>query len=186
MHRPGRRADFLFGDGGIAQGDVALNISGKKEHVLLYLPDGPSQHVRVNIPDVHTVDQDFPLLNIIIASDQIQDGGFSCSCGSYKGRFLTGTDHEAHVLQNIILLCGLLFVGKPNMAKLDLPLNLYLHRLGRICDLGLFIQNGKDFLGGGKGGLEGAELLRQFLDRLKKAADVGDEDKQGSQREASL
>ena len=71
------------------------------------------------------------------------------------------------------------------MPELNLPLYLYIHRLGRVCDLGLFIQDGKHFLGRGQGRLECPELFRQFLYGLEKAADVGDENKQCPQREGS-
>ena len=45
---------------------------------------------------------------------------------------------------------------------------------------GLVVQNGKDLLRGGQGGLQGGELLRQLLDGIKEGLDVLCEDKQGT------
>ena len=97
MDRPGCLADFFLCNRRAAKGDIALNISGEKEHVLLYLPDSGPECVSINFTDVYPVNKNFPLLDIIISPNQIQNGGFPCAGCAHKGNFFTGAYKEAYI-----------------------------------------------------------------------------------------
>ncbi len=97
MNRPRRPDHILPADGLIVQRDIPFDIPGKQEHVLLYLADGPPQFSLVDLPDIHAVDQDLPLLDVKIPADQIQDGGFARSGGAHKGHLLSGMNHKTHI-----------------------------------------------------------------------------------------
>ena len=55
----------------IAKCEIALDVSGKEEYVLLYLPDRSPEHIGVNVFNIYAVNEDTPLLNIKVSSDQI-------------------------------------------------------------------------------------------------------------------
>ena len=86
----------------IVQRNIALNIPCKQEHILLYLTDSPSQHISINVFDVDAVDENFPFLNIIISTDQIQDGRLTGTGSAYESNLFTGADGKADIFQNII------------------------------------------------------------------------------------
>ena len=173
---------ILQGYGFIVQRYVAFDIPGENKHILLYLADGRTQHVGINIPYVNAVNEDFPFLDIEIAAYQVKDGGFPGSGCTYKCDFFSGTDRKADILQDIVLL----LIGKPDMAEFDPALDLYVYRPGGLHDFRFLIQYGEDFFCGGQGGLQGSELLRQFLDGFKKGAYVADKNEQGAQGESAL
>ena len=108
-------------------------------------------------------------MNIIVSPDEIQDGAFSRTGRAYKRHLLPRLDDKADIPQDVVFVV----VGEPHVPELNAPLDfLRPNRLLRIADQRLFIQQSKDLLRRGHGGLQSGQLLRQILNGLKKSLDV--------------
>ena len=104
MDNTGGLLYILQGYGFIVQRYVAFDIPGENKHILLYLADGRTQHVGINIPYVNAVNEDFPFLDIEIAAYQVKDGGFPGAGCTHECDFLSGADRKADILQDLSLI----------------------------------------------------------------------------------
>ena len=95
MHRC--RADGLIGDGFVAQADVVGDIAGEEEHVLLHLADGGADLLAAHFADIHAVNADGALLDVVVAPDEVEDGGLACAGRADEGHLLAGLNDEGHV-----------------------------------------------------------------------------------------
>ena len=71
MNRVGSFFHIFQSDAFISQRNIALHVPSEKEHILLYLADGASKNIRIQILNVYPVNENFSLLNVKIPSDQI-------------------------------------------------------------------------------------------------------------------
>ena len=100
------------------------------------MPDGSAKYIRVDIADVHAINQNFSFLNIEITSNQIENGAFPGTCGTDKGNLLSGFDDEADIFEHIVIF----LICEPHMTEFDTALDLNRNRRGRACNLRLYIQ----------------------------------------------
>ena len=61
---------LVVADFGIAECDIAANRPRKQEHVLKHLPEAAAKRRKLDFPNVDAVNQDLPLLNIVVAANQ--------------------------------------------------------------------------------------------------------------------
>ena len=166
---PGGLHDGLIRDILIAQADVAADVPGEDEHVLLDLSDGPADLVPAEVFDVDAVNEDLALLDVVIPADEVQNGALARAGGAHEGHLLSRLNDEAHVPEDEVFVV----VGEPDVPELNAaPDFRRLHRLLRVVNQGLLVQQGEDLLRRGHGGLEGGQLLRQVLDGFKEGLDV--------------
>ena len=134
------------------------------------------------LADVDAVDEDLPLLDVVVPADQIEDRGLAGAGSAHEGHLLTGVDGKAHILEDIVLA----LIGEPHVAELDLaPEALRRHGLLRLGDGVPLVQHGEDLLRRCQGVLEGGELLRQLLDGPEEGANIVGEDIHGAQCQRS-
>ena len=119
--------------------------------------------------DVDAVDQNLPLLNVVVPADQGQDRALAGAGSAYEGNGLLWQHMEADALQHP--LPGL--VGKPHILKFDLTLNLVqFDSIRLVHHFRNHVQNGEDLLRRGEGPLERIKLLRQGLDGVEELGDI--------------
>ena len=122
-----------------------------------------------DLADIDAVDQNLALLDVIVAANEAQYGGLTGAGGAHKGHGLLWLHMEGDPLQHPF--AGL--VGKPNILKFDLALDLVqLDGIFLIHHLGLHVQDGEDLLRAGKGLLQHIKLLRQSLDGVEEPGNV--------------
>ena len=51
--------------------DIALNGSLKNKHILLHLSDGTAELLFAQFPDVHAININMSLLDIVVSADEI-------------------------------------------------------------------------------------------------------------------
>ena len=128
-----------------------------------------AQRGDLNVPDINAIDQNLPLLDIIVPADQAQDGGLSGTGSPNEGHGLLGIHMEGNALQHP--LAGI--IGKPHVPELDLALHfLQLDGVRLVHHLGNHIQNGEYLLRRGEGLLQHIKLLGQRLDRVKEPGNI--------------
>ena len=175
--------DLLIGDLFISQTNVAGNITGKDKYVLLHLSNGTADLIPGHVTDIHAVNEDLALLDVVVAADQIQNGGLARTSGTYKSHTLTGLNGKAYISQHIIFAV----IGKPYIFKFDTSTNLrQCYRLFRIMDHRLLIQQGKNLLCRSHRRLEGRKLLCQFLDGLEEGVDILNENIHGTKADDTV
>ena len=77
----GRALDLGVVDGVLAEADVAADIPGKQEHLLLDDADAAAQFRGVPLAHVAAIDEDFSALDVVEAAEQADDGGFARAGG---------------------------------------------------------------------------------------------------------
>ena len=128
-----------------------------------------TQRGDLNVPDINAIDQNLPLLDIIVPADQAQDGGLSGTGSPNKGHGLLGIHMEGNALQHP--LAGI--IGKPHVPELDLALHfLQIDGVRLVHHLGNHIQNGEYLLRRGEGLLQHIKLLGQRLNGVEEPGDI--------------
>ena len=160
---------FLIGNAFLPQQDVAADVAGKQEHILQHLAEVTAQGRDPDLADIDAVDQNLALLDVVIAANEAQNGGLAGAGGADKGHGLLGLHMERNALEDPFI--GL--IGKPNILKLDLTLDLVeLNGVFFVHHLGLHVQNGKDLLRAGEALLQHIKLLSQGLDGVEEPGNV--------------
>ncbi len=162
---PGRGLHILHGGILPAVADVFGDGSVEEPGILQYHREGFSKFLPVQLQGGQGIDADLSGYRIVKAHQQIDDGGLSGSRGSHDGDDLSRRGVYGHILQD-----GL-FRGVAEGDVIDLHFSLYLaERQGirGVRRLRILIQNRKDPLGCGEGGLELVEDVGKLIDGSRK------------------
>ena len=73
--------DLGLADRRLAEPDIVADISRKEKNVLLDNTDTPAQFFDMPFAHVEIVDENFPMLNIVEAADEVDYGGFAGAGG---------------------------------------------------------------------------------------------------------
>ena len=134
-----------------------------------HLAEVGAQRRNFYLADVHAVNENLSLLNVIIPADKGQNRGFARAGRANEGHGLLGVNMEADALQHPFVL----LVAEPHILKFNLALDfLHLNGIRRIYNFRLHVQNGENLLGGGKGLLQHIKLLGQRLNGIEKFGNI--------------
>ena len=167
----------LVGNGGVVQPDIALDVTGEQEHILQHLTDVLPQVGDPDLPNVHAVDQNLTLLDVVIPADQVLDGGLTGTGGTNKGHTLTGLDLKGHVTQHPLAFT----IGEPDVLELNMTLEgLHMDGILGIGDGGFGVHQPENTLGSRRGRLDHVEVFGHFLNGVEELGDVPLEGQQGT------
>ena len=83
---------LIVGDRFVSQYDIASYRSRKEEYVLQHLPEMTAQRGDFDVSDIHAVDEDLALLNLVVPTDQRKNGCLARAGGTDEGNGLLGMD----------------------------------------------------------------------------------------------
>ena len=151
------------------QKDIAADGAGEQEHILEHLTEVPPQRGNGDGADVPAVNENLTLLNVVVAADKGQNGGFARAGGADKGHGLMGLYMEGDTFQHPLARD----VGEPYILELDFTPD-FLQRLGTfvVHHLRHHVHDGEDLFRRGEGGLQNIKLLRHGLNGVKELGGV--------------
>ena len=100
MSQTGGCIHLLVGGVQASIADVLLHRLRKEEGLLQHDPQLSPQAVPGHSPDIHPIDADGPLVQVVEAGEEIHQGGLSGAGGSDQGDALAGSGAEVHPLQH--------------------------------------------------------------------------------------
>jgi len=161
--------DLFVRDVILPQDNVAADGAGKEENILQHLSKMAAEGRNFDFADVDAVNQNFALLELVIAADEGQDGAFAGAGGTDKSHGFPRGNMERNALQHPF--AG--NIAEPDIAELNFAFYIgQLNGVGGIHQLGLNVHNRKDFFRRGQRGLQPVELLGQVLDGGKELGNV--------------
>ena len=167
----------LVGNGGVVQPDIALDVTGKQEHILQHLTDVLPQVGDLDLANVHAVDQNLALLDVVIPADQVLDGGLTGTGGTNEGHTLTGLDLEGHVTQHPFAFT----IGEPDVLELNMTLEgLHMDGILGIGDGRFGVHQPENTLGSRRSRLDHVEVFGHFLNGVEELGDIPLESQQST------
>ena len=125
-----------------------------------------AQTIDFNMPDIDPVKQNFALLYIVVATQQRQYRSLTATCRAHKCNSVVCLNAKTYVFKYPLAFV----IREPNVFKFDIALDFFqLYRVGFVRHVRFNIQNRKNLLCRSKCRLQSVELLRQTLNRVKKA-----------------
>src|SRR5690554_2770363 len=89
--------DFFTCDFRVIEADVIGDAIRKKKHILQNCSDGSTQVIELIISDIFSVQENGALIDLIKATENIDNRGFSCSSSSDQREGLARFDPEINV-----------------------------------------------------------------------------------------
>ena len=168
VHIVAHAHDLLVGDV-VAEHDIASDGAREEEHVLEHLPEMTAERRDLDVPDVDAVDEDAPLLNVVIAADEREDGRFSRARRAHERHRIARVDVEGDPLQDPFAR----HIRKPDVLKFDLPFHFgKFDRPLFVDDFGLHIEHREDLLRRSECRLQPVELLCKALDGVEELGKI--------------
>ena len=174
-YRLGRFHDLFIRGVGSAITDVFHHGAREEVGVLQYHGDVGAQLLPLVGADVHAVDGDCTLVNVVEAVEEVGDGGLARARRADEGDLLACVGVEAHVLQH--RLPG--DIAEGDVVQNDLALHvIHGDGVGGVGGLGGFVHDGKDALRACQRREDGGHLHGQVVDGEGELTGVGAEDGQ--------
>src|SRR3989441_717231 len=104
VHEAGRGVDPFVADRGVVQPDVRRDRAREDERVLEHHADVPAHVALPQLTDVHAVEEDAPLLDVVEARDEADDRGLPRPGRADDGHALARGDREVHVPEHPVTL----------------------------------------------------------------------------------
>ena len=161
--------DLLVGNSLFAQQNIAAYRAREKENVLKHLSEMPAQRCSLYLSDIDSVNQDFALLELVVAADKRKNRCFARAGRTDERNRVLRIDFERNALE--YPFAG--YITEPNVAEFNLAANLVkLNRIRCIRKLRFNVHNCEHLFGGSKCGLKPVELLRKVLNGVEESGNV--------------
>ena len=173
--RPGRGLDVVLGGAGTAEADVVGDGAGEEVVLLGDHHRGPVEVGRGERAQVDAVERDRAVDRVVEAGGELGDRGLAGAGGADQGHGLPGRDGEVEAGQHRHALDVL----EPDAVEVEVAAGVgERHRVGRLGDAGLLLEDAGDLLQGRVGGLERVVELRDVHHRLEELPQVEQERRQ--------
>src|SRR5579883_34383 len=103
--------------------------------VNIILEDNPhllAQFLQIILLDIASADQNFALIGVVEARQQLDERGFASTVAPDQRNGLARLNGKAHILQSSLRFWIFAWIGKANVAKLDIQSRHSLRRLNRL------------------------------------------------------
>ena len=174
--------DLLAGGLGAGVGEVVVDRAVKEPCVLKHHGELAAQAVAGQLADVPAVQQDAPAGHVVEAHQQVDERGLAAARFADDGDDLARLGGEGHVVQH----GHILGVAEGHVVELHAALAvLEVDGVLAVGGLGGQVEQGQEALGGGEGGLQLADDVRELIDRPGKAPGIQHEGAHAAQRDAA-
>ena len=142
----------------ISEPNIVFDRSAKQKNILQYDCKIRTQVVKVPIADIHAIEQNAALLNVVKPHQQIGDGRFAGACVADKRDALAEVNGKRYVLQHPIFV----LVREPDILKFDAARGLAgLFGFDRRRYLELAVKQNKDAVRRDDRGLQDVKFVRK-------------------------